>query len=678
MKKKYIYAGWIKVLAVALIYISILTGLGSVVCVLLTQENDFMVGYRNIFENQAAELLDDNVDSDSPDYSELDDGNLSYAVLRTREKVLEDLDLTDQEIYLYQSEDFNIDKYQYCFEYVDTYRLYYNTSSLFDMLNETWVKKTVSTHSYEKAQADGKDNSEESYKYWVLGSIRSPMEKKGQDPFYQWNCWVGGIQFFARASVVVVLFSVLIGIGAFAYLMKAAGHRPNREGIVLAWTDKVWFGPFWCIIAGIQLLFGCLMLAVAEAVGQLSLELLVEIELILAAFILCLGLLGVSSTVVRFKAHCFWNYTFLHILCKPLKICRKWLRREHKRYRQRFCFLRETVNGHLPLVAKTVILLAAVNFVEFLFCVFMLEMSMDFGTCFLTVILCKLVEGVIVVLIALQMARLKEGGERIAAGDLKTSINTNGMFWEFRRHGENINKVGEGINLAVKERMKSEHFKTELITNVSHDIKTPLTSIINYVDLMKKLDITDETMLEYMDVLDRQSARLKKLIEDLMEASKASTGNLEVNLERCDVSVLFTQMIGEYKERAAEGQLQFVVRCPEESVYIMADGRHLWRVFDNLLVNICKYAMPGTRVYIDLIIETGKAVIIFKNISKQPLNIGREELMERFVRGDSSRNTEGNGLGLSIAQSLTELMSGTLTLDVDGDLFKVTLRFPVV
>ena len=283
----------------------------------------------------------------------------------------------------------------------------------------------------------------------------------------------------------------------------------------------------------------------------------------------------------------------------------------------------------------------------------------------------------VVLSVVLQMVRIQEGGRRIAQGDLSEPIDTKGLYWTFKEHAQNINKVSDGIALAVEKQMKSERFKTELITNVSHDIKTPLTSIINYVDLIKKEDIKDETLIEYVDVLDRQSARLKKLIEDLMEASKASTGNLAVNFSECDARVLLTQIVGEFEEKTNASQLEMIVKSPEEPVNVMVDSRHIWRVFDNLLVNICKYAQPGPRVYITLEQIGNDAVITFKNISKYQLNISSEELMERFVRGDSSRNTEGSGLGLNIAQSLTNLMNGTLELAVDGDLFKVILKFPV-
>ena len=252
------------------------------------------------------------------------------------------------------------------------------------------------------------------------------------------------------------------------------------------------------------------------------------------------------------------------------------------------------------------------------------------------------------------------------------------MHGDFKDFAESLNNINEGLSVAINEKMKSERFKTELITNVSHDIKTPLTSIINYVDLIKKEKPENENIKEFIDVLDRQSSRLKKLIEDLMEASKASTGNLAVNLSVCEAGVLLSQTVGEFDERLNAAGLTPVVGIPEAPVKIMADGRHLWRVFDNLMNNICKYSQNGTRVYLDVSEKDGKAKITFRNISKYELNITGEELTERFVRGDKSRNTEGSGLGLSIARSLTELQGGELKIDIDGDLFKVTLTFDTV
>jgi len=228
----------------------------------------------------------------------------------------------------------------------------------------------------------------------------------------------------------------------------------------------------------------------------------------------------------------------------------------------------------------------------------------------------------------------------------------------------------------VDERMKSERLKTELISNVSHDIKTPITSIINYVDLLKKEEPENEKMREYIDVLSRQSDRLKKLTEDLVEASKASSGAISVKPEECELNVLLDQATGEYTEKLASSQLELILDKGPERVVIMADGRHMWRILDNLMSNVCKYSLPRSRVYLSLEADDRQARIILRNISKERIGVKAEELTERFVRGDSSRNTEGSGLGLSIAESLTRLQGGDMQISLDGDLFKVCLSFP--
>ncbi|MBQ5342819.1 MAG: sensor histidine kinase, partial [Oscillospiraceae bacterium] len=283
-----------------------------------------------------------------------------------------------------------------------------------------------------------------------------------------------------------------------------------------------------------------------------------------------------------------------------------------------------------------------------------------------------------VVIIAIALRKLYKSGQALAAGDLSHYTDTKGMFWDLKRHGEDLNNIAKGMAIAVDDRLKSERMKTELITNVSHDIKTPLTSIINYATLIGEEQSDNEKINEYSEVLVRQSERLKRLIEDLVEASKASTGNLEVEPVPCSASVFLDQASGEYSEKLEAADLTLVTRAPEKEMTIMADGRRMWRIFDNLMNNICKYAMPGTRVYLSLEEENGSAVFTFKNTSRDELNISEEELMERFTRGDSSRNTEGNGLGLSIARSMAELQGGTLNLSIDGDLFKAILAFPVI
>lgn len=275
------------------------------------------------------------------------------------------------------------------------------------------------------------------------------------------------------------------------------------------------------------------------------------------------------------------------------------------------------------------------------------------------------------------MERLRTSGRELAKGNLGYQIPLEGIKGEALRFGRDLNAISQVVADAVEDRMKSEHLKTELITNVSHDIKTPLTSIINYADLIGREPSDNEKITEYAQVLHRQSTRLKKLIEDLMEVSKAATGNLEVHLERCQAGVLLSQAMGEFEQRLQEREIDLIIRQGQEPVWIMADTRMLWRILDNLMTNICKYAQSGTRVYLNLETHEGQAVLVFKNISSHPLEMDAEELMERFVRGDKSRHTEGSGLGLAIARSLTELQGGSMQLTTDGDLFKVTLAFPM-
>ena len=270
---------------------------------------------------------------------------------------------------------------------------------------------------------------------------------------------------------------------------------------------------------------------------------------------------------------------------------------------------------------------------------------------------------------------IKIGTEKIAKGSSEGKINTKYMPPALKDHAEDINSLQDGIKLAVDREMKSEHLKTELITNVSHDIKTPLTSIINYIDLMQK-EHTDEEEEKYLEVLSRQSDRLKKLIEDLIEASKASTGNINAELTKVNVSEIISQSLSEYSDKMEALNLEVVVNNSQTPLYVMADGNLLWRILNNLYNNICKYAMANTRVYIDVAEKGNEVSIEVKNVSREMLNIDPDELMERFVRGDSSRHTEGSGLGLNIAGSLAEIMNGKLTLSIDGDLFKATLLLP--
>ena len=281
------------------------------------------------------------------------------------------------------------------------------------------------------------------------------------------------------------------------------------------------------------------------------------------------------------------------------------------------------------------------------------------------------------VYLASSFGTLLAGARRMCQGDLGTKVDDKMLVGCFREFADSLNGLSDVAVVAAREQLKSERMRTELITNVSHDIKTPLTSIINYVDLLQ-YPHTPEQEKEYLAVLSRQSARLKKLIDDLMEMSKAASGSLPVEITQVDAGEAINQALGEFADKLAAADLTPVFRQPEEPVLMMADGRLAWRAMSNLLSNAVKYALPGTRLYVDLSRAGENVVISMKNISREELNVSADELMERFVRGDTSRNTEGSGLGLNIAKSLMELQKGQLQLLVDGDLFKATLIFPGV
>ena len=273
------------------------------------------------------------------------------------------------------------------------------------------------------------------------------------------------------------------------------------------------------------------------------------------------------------------------------------------------------------------------------------------------------------------LSYIMDGTQRIKNGDIHHKLQLIGED-NFTTLADNINNIRDGLDKAIDSQLRSERMKSELITNVSHDLKTPLTSIINYVELIKKEEnITPEYLKDYINVLDSKSKRLKVLIEDLFEASKASSGNIELNMEKIDITQLLRQSIGELEEKLSEANLDLKINVPEDKVYVRADGRRLYRVLENLLSNISKYSLPNTRVYIDITEVEGRVKLIMKNISSYELNFDPEEIMERFKRADDSRNTEGSGLGLAIARDLVKLQGGEFAIDIDGDLFKSIIEF---
>lgn len=506
--------------------------------------------------------------------------------------------------------------------------------------------------------------------YYVLSYVREPLEAK--EGFFHQNI-IGKLErwekqdFFVQAATLMdlmyafrhvlfalfVLFLILFGI-SFAGLMTGAGHH-NTEEVLPGWLGRMPYDLFVIVIMTIGMFPAMIAVEMNRSVG-----LTVAIEF--GALVICLEeilvLVFCTNTAVRYKMGGWWKNTLCFWIAKRIK---RWI----------FSIL-EAVGRALPLLWKAWAVMGILAFFELVGVVSTAyRPQMQVFLWFIE----KVVLYSLITVALLQMRKLQKAGKELAEGELESRLDTSRMMWDFKEHGDNLNHIQDGIQKAVAEQLKSERFKTELITNVSHDIKTPLTSIINYVDLLEKEEIDNPSAGEYLEVLSRQSGRLKKLIEDLMEASKASTGNLTVLYENCDVHVMLIQTIGEFEEKLKANQIELIVQGNEEPFRIQADPRHLWRIFENLMNNICKYAQPATRAYINIEQTKESGRIVFRNISKYALNIDADELMERFVRGDSSRNTEGSGLGLSIAKSLTELMQGTFELVVDGDLFKVIITF---
>ena len=275
-----------------------------------------------------------------------------------------------------------------------------------------------------------------------------------------------------------------------------------------------------------------------------------------------------------------------------------------------------------------------------------------------------------------EQIEISDGIKKIRDGEVEYKIELDKLHGSGRELADAVNNIGEGIRKAVRTSMKDEQMKTDLITNVSHDIKTPLTSIINYVDLLKRLKIQEEPAKGYIAILDSKAQRLKQLTDDLVEVSKISSGTIVFNREKLNLAELLNQSIGEFSEKLEECRLQVIYENHETPAYIYADSSRMWRVIENLFNNICKYALEGTRVYIQMEKQDKKVEVSVKNISKEQMHVRTDDLTERFIRGDSARTTEGSGLGLSIAKSLVQAQGGSFEILLDGDLFKTIISFP--
>ena len=452
----------------------------------------------------------------------------------------------------------------------------------------------------------------------------------------------------ADALIPLTVLFVVLALFCFFWQMAAAGHWQGFEGIHLTWFDKI----------PLDLMAVVFMLPIGFFVGYFNYSSSIAVALWGAAVLNCVFLFLITF-VTRCKAgtvlknNVIWYA--IRLLWRILKAIGRWI-------------------GHLvrsiPVIWRTALVILAAF-------IFALAIGSNMSVLSLPMLLLYLLLAVFALYIAIGFATLQRGSKALAEGDYSKPVDTRFLRGDLKRCGENLNKVQQGVQRAVDERLRSERMKTELITNVSHDIKTPLTSIVNYVDLLKKEDIDNPKAQEYLVVLDRQSKRLKKLTEDLVEASKASSGVIPVDCQPTNVNVLFSQLEGEYEERLQKAELTMIVHPAAGDPVVLADGKLLSRVMDNLMNNIGKYAMPGTRVYAAAAADEKESTISIKNVSRNELNVSADELMERFVRGDSSRHTEGSGLGLSIAKSLVELQGGRFELSIDGDLFRADISLPL-
>ena len=460
------------------------------------------------------------------------------------------------------------------------------------------------------------------------------------------------------------IFGSVLWLIGMVWLTVTAGRRPEDEEIHLngfdRWYTEIAAGTVIGIWLAGTIISGTLIANSSLGYSHVVVTVIV-ICLICGTYTMAWFLIGYLSLVRRIKAGTLWKNSLIRKVLKWIGKCSGKLADFAR------AFSRNTAEK-----IKVLLVGGAFLFLQFLIigCVF------SGAGVFL---LALMAVDVAVMIFAIRKAdgqdRIMDGLKKISDGELQYKIKTDTLTGKQKVMAEYINNIGSGLDAAVENSLKKERMQTELITNVSHDLKTPLTSIINYVDLMKRENPTDPKIQEYLRILDEKSQRLKVLTEDVVEASKASTGNIKLEMNDIDFVEMVQQVIGEFEEKFQEKNLTMMVHFTDEPSIIYADGQRMWRVLENVFGNVVKYAMEGTRVYAEISNRNKKVTFSLKNISAQPLNISADELTERFIRGDVARNTEGSGLGLSIAKSLTELQGGEFKLYLDGDLFKVMITF---
>lgn len=478
-------------------------------------------------------------------------------------------------------------------------------------------------------------------------------------------------------KIIAGIFGLtLIWLGIAIYLTVTAGVMINEEGEKTGYLNR--FDRIWTEVS--------LLLAFALAYGGvLGYHILLglsgndgvipsEIWGIQLNRLYQYGVFGLYGVYVSTSASLIW-----YSLIRRLKYGNLWRDSFLHRLGVGFCNMVRFVFRHRNSVISTMLpynLFLFVNLVGVVAVYMQRHQQLIAGIIVLGMVVFDGIVGVLLFKQSAEQVEIVEGINRIRDGEVDFKLDTGNLHGASREMADAVNNIGEGIRKAVKTSMKDEQMKTDLITNVSHDIKTPLTSIINYVDLLKRLKIDQEPAKSYIAILDNKAQRLKQLTDDLVEASKISSGNIVLNKEKLNLTELINQSLGEFSEKLEERSLQVIFEKSNTPAYIYADSRRMWRVVENLFNNICKYAMEGTRVYVDMMVEEGRIEASVKNISKQQMNIRPEELTERFIRGDSSRSTEGSGLGLSIAKSLIQVQGGDFQIYLDGDLFKVVISFP--
>ncbi len=485
-------------------------------------------------------------------------------------------------------------------------------------------------------------------KMYISLGIDSELPVK--DIFYLADSAIERIVALRYSLIWITVVFAFLSIVLFVFIMCTAGHKTGKDGIYIGYLDRIPFD----VLTGVLILLALLPAVIIDSVYDSA----------VLVFLFCVSLIFWFLILLEF----FWT---LAVRVKSRNVLKNTviymcLRLGYKLLKK-FVGLIGFSFRNLPACWKAVLIYGALTIFELF--------VMSSGSMIGLFLLIKLMIFAVIIYVSSALKRLQRGGEELASGNVAYIVDTCRMPRILADHARNLNNISKGLRHAVDEQTKSERMKAELVTNVSHDIKTPLTSIVNYVDILKREGLDSDRAPEYLEILAKQSARLKKLTADLIELSKASTGNISANIENTNLGVLLSQAMGEYEEKFNSKKLEMILKLSDDNSYVMADGQLLWRVIDNLMNNINKYALEGTRVYISVFSNDNLTDITFRNISANAIDVPESELTERFVRGDLSRTTEGSGLGLSIAKNLTEIQGGRFRINTDADLFKVTLTF---